>query len=100
MPGTSDTQEVGRMELATFMAPGGLEAIGGNLYRATSASGPALSAQPGQDGLGTLQQGATEGSNVEVVTEMIDLIAGQRAYELNQRVITASDEMLKKTTEI
>lgn len=99
MPNSTETQEVGRLELATFMNPGGLEASGRNLYRATSASGQALVAQPTQESLGAISQGMLESSNVEVVTEMIDLIASQRAYEINHRVIQASDEMLKKTTE-
>ena len=99
MPGSSEAQEVGRIELATFPAAGGLEAAGRGLYRATAASGQALVAAPGQEGTGTIAQGMLEGSNVEVVTEMIDLIASQRAYELNHRVITAADEMLRKATE-
>ncbi len=99
LPGNSETQEVGRLELASFMNPGGLDAEGHGLYRMTSASGPPLAASPGQEGLGTIGQGMLEGSNVEVVTEMIDLISTQRAYEINHRVIQAADEMLRRTTE-
>lgn len=98
-PGSGETQEIGRLELATFPNPAGLEPLGRNLYRATSASGPVLTATPGNEGLGTVAQGMLEGSNVEIVNEMIDLIASQRAYELNHRVIQAADEMLRKTTE-
>lgn len=99
MPSSGETQEVGRIELASFPNMTGLEALGRNLYRATTASGPALTAQPGNEGLGTVSQGMLEGSNVEVVTEMIDLISSQRAYELNNRVVQAADEMLRKATE-
>lgn len=100
MPGSSETQEMGRLQLASFMNPGGLDPVGHGLYRATSGSGAALVAAPGEEGLGTVGQGMLEGSNVEVVTEMIDLISTQRAYEINQRVISAADEMLRRTTEI
>ena len=99
LPGSGETQEIGRLELATFPNAAGLEPLGRNLYRATSASGPVLTATPGNEGCGTIAQGMLEGSNVEVVTEMIDLIASQRAYELNHRVIQAADEMLRKTSE-
>lgn len=99
MPGSGETQEVGRLELASFANATGLEPLGRNMYRATTASGPALTAQPGNEGLGTVAQGMLEGSNVEVVTEMIDLISSQRAYELNNRVVQAADEMLRKATE-
>ncbi len=100
LPGSSETQEVGRIELASFTNPGGLQAGGRGLYRATAASGQPIVAPPGEEGNGLLSQGMLENSNVEVVTEMIDLIASQRAYEINQRVITASDEMLRKTTDM
>lgn len=100
LAGSTEAQEIGRLELATFMNSGGLESMGRNLYRATAATGQPIVAQPGQQGIGTLAQGMLEGSNVEVVTEMIDLIQSQRAYEINHRVIQASDEMLQKTTEI
>ena len=99
LPGSGETQEIGRLELATFPNAAGLEPLGRNLYRATSASGPVLTATPGNEGCGTIAQGMLEGSDVEVVTEMIDLIASQRAYELNHRVIQAADEMLRKTSE-
>jgi flagellar basal-body rod protein FlgG len=99
MPGAAASQEIGRLNLTTFMNPGGLLPIGRNLYRQTDASGPPLIAMPGEEGLGTIAQGMLEGSNVEVVTEMIDLIASQRAYETNHRVIQAADEMLRVATE-
>ncbi len=98
-PGQANSVEVGQLQLANFANPGGLLATGRSLYAVTSASGQAIIANPGEEGTGTVAQGFLEGSNVEVVTEMIDLIASQRAYEVNQRVITAADEMLRRTAE-
>jgi flagellar basal-body rod protein FlgG len=98
-PGQQQSQEVGQLQLANFANPAGLLSTGRNLYSTTAASGVAVIANPGEEGTGTLSQGFLEASNVEVVNEMIDLIASQRAYETNQRVITAADEMLRKTTE-
>lgn len=99
-PGSSQTMELGQLQIARFPNPGGLEALGRSLFRPTDASGQPLTVQPGQEGAGTLSQGFLEGSNVEVVNEMIDLISSQRAYEINQRVIQASDEMLRKATDV
>lgn len=93
------TQEIGQLQLANFVNPAGLAAIGNTMFVPTDASGQAIVANPGQDGIGTLQQGFLEGSNVEVVNEMIDLISSQRAYEVNQKVITTADEMLQRVTE-
>ncbi|MET0388343.1 MAG: flagellar basal-body rod protein FlgG [Polyangiales bacterium] len=93
------TQEVGQLTLAHFVNPSGLAHIGRTMFVPTDASGMPIVAQPGQEGLGTVQQGFLEASNVEVVNEMIDLIASQRAYEVNQRVITTADEMLRRVTE-
>lgn len=98
-PGQNTSQEVGQITLAKFANPAGLHALGRSLFQPTTASGEALEAPPGQDGIGTVAQGFLEGSNVEVVNEMIDLIASQRAYEVNHRVITAADEMLRTTTQ-
>jgi flagellar basal-body rod protein FlgG len=98
-PGSTASQEVGRITLAGFANPAGLQNIGRNLYTPTDASGQPIVANPGEEGLGTLSQGFLEGSNVEVVNEMIDLISSQRAYEINQRVIQAADQMLQRTTE-
>jgi flagellar basal-body rod protein FlgG len=96
--GSTTAQEVGQIQLATFANPGGLEAIGRSMFMPTTASGQPLVANPGQEGAGTVSQGFLEGANVEVVNEMIDLITSQRAYEVNQRVIEAADEMLARTT--
>lgn len=98
-PGQANATEVGQLQLANFANPGGLLLTGRNLFAQTAASGQSVIANPGEEGTGTISQGFLEGSNVEVVSEMIDLIASQRAYEVNQRVITAADEMLRKTTE-
>jgi flagellar basal-body rod protein FlgG len=98
-PGQSASQEVGQLNLAGFANPAGLLAIGRSMFVATDASGQPISGKPGEEGLGTVSQGFLEGSNVEVVNEMIDLISSQRAYEVNQKVIQAADEMLRRTTE-
>jgi flagellar basal-body rod protein FlgG len=95
----NQTQQVGQLTLASFSNVGGLLALGRGMFQPTDASGPALEAQPGREGVGTIAQGFLEGSNVEVVNEMIDLIASQRAYDINQRVITTSDEMLRRIAE-
>ena len=98
-PGQTAAQEVGQLTLTGFANPGGLLAIGRSMFVATDASGQPIQGRPGDQGLGTLSQGFLEGSNVEVVNEMVDLIASQRAYEVNQRVIQAADEMLQRTTQ-
>jgi flagellar basal-body rod protein FlgG len=97
--GQTATQDVGQITLAKFVNPAGLLAIGRTMYVPTDASGEPLVAQPGSEGVGTLASGFLEASNVEVVQEMIDLISAQRAYEVNQRVITTSDEMLQRVTD-
>ncbi|HVZ32226.1 MAG TPA: flagellar basal-body rod protein FlgG [Polyangiaceae bacterium] len=98
-PNQANAVEVGQLQIANFANPGGLLSTGRNLYTATAASGQAFIVNPGEQGTGSVSQGFLEGSNVEVVNEMIDLIASQRAYEVNQRVVTAADEMLRKTSE-
>jgi len=91
---------LGQLQLARFTNPAGLSSEGGNLYAATPASGTATLSNPGVNGVGALRQGALEGSNVEVVTELISLIAAQRAYEINSRAIRAGDEMLSTSANI
>lgn len=90
---TSGTQ-VGTIELASFVNPSGLRATGLNVLVPSDASGDPILATPGQNGIGTLGQGFLEMSNVSVVTELVDMIAAQRAYELNSRAVKVSDEML------
>ena len=91
---------LGQLTLANFTNPKGLEAIGSNLFLETNASGPSVVATPGEDGLGTLRQGYLEESSVDPVKEVTDLIAAQRGYELNSKVITASDQMLSAMVQI
>src|SRR3990167_5167464 len=100
IPGETQAIELGKIQLATFVNPSGLEAQGGTLFKETTASGAAVLGAPGEGGAGTLRQGMLEVSNVNVVTEMIDLIAGQRAYEINSRVIKAADDMLGQTAQL
>ena len=92
--------QVGQIQLATFVNPAGLANAGRNLFKETSSSGTATTGAPGQNGIGSLSQGTLEGSNVKVVEEMIDLIAGQRAYDVNSRVIKAADEMMQETANL
>lgn len=99
-PGDVQPVEIGRLQLANFVNPTGLKSLGSGLMGETEASGRAILGEPGQDGLGALSQGMLEGSNVEVVEEMIDLIAAQRAYEINSRVIRAADEMLAEAAQL
>lgn len=90
----AEPQEVGRISLARFVNKAGLESIGDNLFLESAASGAAIEGQPGEEGFGTLQQGFLEEANVNAVTEISALIAAQRAYEMNSKVISAADQML------
>ena len=92
--GEKEAQEIGQIELASFMNPAGLEATGGNLYIATESSGDAVFGIPGEEGLGLLYQGYLENSNVDVATEMINLIVAQRAYEINAKAVKTADELM------
>jgi len=96
--GTSQT--FGTIGLVRFVNPAGLSSEGGNLYRATPASGNEIQGIAGQNGFGQIRQGFVERSNVEVVTELISLISAQRAYEINSRAVRAADEMLSVTSDI
>jgi flagellar basal-body rod protein FlgG len=95
-PGQSTATEIGQIELANFVNPSGLLSMGGNLYQATAGSGDSVDGTPGLDGLGTIAQGFLEISNVSIVNELVDMIAAQRAYELNSRAVKAADEMLQR----
>ncbi len=95
-PGQSVPAEIGQIELANFVNPTGLQAIGGNLLLPTAASGDPVDGTPGQDGLGTIAQGFLEVSNVSIVNELVDMIAAQRAYELSSKAIKAADEMMQQ----
>jgi len=94
-PGSNTPTEVGTITLARFSNPAGLKAIGKNLFTPTDSSGEAITGNPGIDGMGTIGQGFLELSNVNVVEEMVNMIASQRAYEINSKAVQASDEMLQ-----
>ncbi len=94
LDGQTVGQTVGQLSLSIFPNEGGLEAIGDNLLLATASSGAAAAGAPGAPGFGNVMQGFVETSNVNVVQEITSLITAQRAYEMNSKVITASDEML------
>jgi flagellar basal-body rod protein FlgG len=94
-PGNVDPQQVGQIRLVNFVNPAGLSSLGRSLFQNTTASGDPIESVPGQNGVGTLSQGFLEVSNVSVVEEMVNLIAGQRAYEINSKAIQAADEMLQ-----
>ena len=96
---TTPTQ-LGQIQLARFVNKGGMESIGSNLFVETAASGPAQLGTPNADGMGDLMQGYLEMANVNAVTEISDLIAAQRAYEMNARVISGADEMLQATSQL
>ncbi|MCL2103217.1 MAG: flagellar basal-body rod protein FlgG [Syntrophorhabdaceae bacterium] len=93
--GSSASTAVGQIMLSRFVNPAGLKAIGKTMFVETDASGPPLTGAPGIDGIGTIGQGFLEMSNVNVVEEMVNMIISQRAYEINSKAITASDEMLR-----
>jgi len=97
VPGSTTPSQIGQIELALFVNKAGLQGIGDNLYLETPASGTAQNGTPATDGFGNLQQGNLEQANVEAVSEISDLIAAQRAYEMNAKVIAATDQMLSAT---
>jgi len=92
--GSTTPTQIGNIETADFVNYGGLEAIGGNLFRESGASGAPTTGTPGVDGLGTVNQNMLESSNVNVVEEMVNMIETQRAYEMNSKAISTTDEML------
>jgi flagellar basal-body rod protein FlgG len=100
MQGQVDPQNLGQLELAAFINPAGLEAMGDNLFLETPASGAAVVGAAGAPGFGTVMQGFLETSNVNAVEEISALIVAQRAYEMNARVISATDEMLQTTSQL
>jgi flagellar basal-body rod protein FlgG len=98
--GNANTVQVGTIQLATFINPAGLLSKGENLYVETAASGVANTNTPGTNGAGLLTQGYVETSNVNVVEELVNMIQTQRAYEINSKAITTSDQMLQKLTQM
>lgn len=99
-PGSASPVQVGQIQLANFVNPGGLESMGQNLYLETASSGTATPNTPGTNGVGALNQGYVETSNVNVVEELVNMIQTQRAYELNSRAIQTSDQMLAKLAQL
>jgi flagellar basal-body rod protein FlgG len=97
---TGRVEQFSQMPLTFFPNPAGLRSLGGNLYEETPSSGQAQIGVPGQNGVGTLVQGFLESSNVNVVEEMVNMIQAQRAYEINSRAITTSDEMLGQLAQL
>lgn len=98
--GSSTPQQVGQLQIAKFINKAGLESIGDNLFVETAASGQAVVENPGNIGFGNLQQGYIEESNVNGVTEIADLIAAQRAYEMNAKILSAAEAMMQSTARI
>lgn len=96
----TDAQLLGQFNMAGFTNAKGLEALGGNLFGETEASGAAIVSTPGEDGLGTVRQGYLESSSVDAVREITELIEAQRGYEMNAKVISAADQMMGATTQI
>jgi flagellar basal-body rod protein FlgG len=92
---SSEQTQVGQIEIADFINPAGLDPIGGNLYKATSASGTETAGSPNSNGLGSIEQGAIEGSNVNVVTELVDLIEAQRGFEVTSKAMSTIDQMMQ-----
>src|SRR5690606_32894150 len=99
-PGAVAPTIVGQLQLAVFSNEAGLNPVGDNLMEETPASGAPVTGVPGTDGFGTMRQGFLETSNVNVVTEITNLITAQRAYELNSKVIQTSDEMMSTLTQL
>lgn len=100
LQGAAAPTQVGSIQLANFMNPAGLHALGQNVYAETAASGTASTGTPGTNGLGTINQGFVETSNVNVVEEMVSMIQTQRAYEINSKAIQSSDQMLQKLSQL
>jgi len=99
LPGSASPQQLGQIETANFINPTGLEAVGDNLYRESAASGPPIVGVPGQAEFGSLNQGSLETSNVNVVEELVNMIEAQRAYEMNSKAISTTDQMLSFVTQ-
>lgn len=100
LAGQTQPQEVGSILLASFVNPGGLQSVGENLFLETASSGVALPNTPGTNGVGVINQGYVETSNVNVAEELVSMIVTQRAYELNSRAIQTSDQMLGRLTQL
>lgn len=99
-PGSSSAVQIGQIQLANFVNPGGLQSMGQNLFLETASSGTATPNTPGTNGVGVLNQNYVETSNVNVVEELVNMIQTQRAYEINSRAIQTSDQMLARLTQL
>jgi len=99
-PGSANATTIGTLQLAMFINPAGLQSLGENLYAETAASGTPSSNAPGSNGAGLLNQGYVETSNVNVVEELVNMIQTQRAYEINSKAISTSDQMLQRLTQL
>jgi flagellar basal-body rod protein FlgG len=100
IPGQTTPTQIGQIQTVRFANPGGLRADGRNLFTETETSGTPQLGTPGQEGFGELTQGFLESSNVSVVEELVAMITGQRAYEINSRAVSAADEMLRTSAAI
>lgn len=98
--GSAVPQQVGQLQLASFINPAGLDPRGGNLFAETAASGPPEAGNPATNGLGALNQGALEASNVNVVEELVAMIQAQRGYEINSKAIQTADQMLARLSQL
>jgi len=95
-----ETQEIGQLQLASFINPSGLQSVGRNLYIPSRASGDPVVGVPNQNGIGRVAQNQLENSNVDIVEEMVNMITGQRAYEINSKMIQTGDQLLQTTNNI
>ena len=100
LPGNPAPQQLGNIAMSSFVNPAGLEPVGQNMYKESAASGQPQQGQPGTNGLGFIKQGFLEASNVNVVEELVSMIQTQRAYEMNSKAISTSDQMLAKLSQL
>ena len=100
LPGNPAPQQLGNIAMSSFVNPAGLEPVGQNMYKESAASGQPQQGQPGTNGLGFIKQGFLEASNVNVVEELVTMIQTQRAYEMNSKAVTTSDQMLGRLTQM
>lgn len=99
LQGDAVPQQLGNIQIVDFVNPGGLQAAGGNLFLETASSGNPIIGVPGQNGIGEIQQGMLENSNVDIVEEMVNMITTQRTYEMNSKVVSTADQMLQNITQ-
>ena len=99
LPGQAEEEEVGQITIADFVNPTGLQSVGGNLFKETSASGAPIVGVPNEDGFASIEHKMLENSNVNAVEELVNMISTQRAYEMNSKVVSAADGMLRNLTQ-